>query len=290
MLVDPHEGGRARPGSLTCLPPQEAPGQPQPWAPPWRWRCSSAAGRRPRPRPGPSLSVKHWVGGSGRAESWDATEGSSQGGSCAGPGHCLPQHCRGLCHGPQWKGGPSYTDPELALRPCHETPQGEQAQGPDSFYGSGLGYFKQLYNMRDLWKCCSEVIYLRNLQVSPLMLSSSLFPFLLHDHACLSVADQPCFFILKISVCCSRSRSAESKATGSWEPKLLAANISVSGTGISSLTCSGLIWDVSDMLHGAVLRKCVWPALWGSACRKPLLAGWQTPSSCANYFHFELRV
>lgn len=143
--------------------------------------------------------------------------------------------------------------------------------------------------MCDLWKCCNEVIYLRNLLVSSVMLSSSLFPFLLHDHACLSVADQVCFFILKVSACCSRSRSAESKATGSWEVKLLAASISVSGTGISSLTCSGLIWDVSDMLHGAVLWKCVWPTWWGSACRKPLLAGWQTPSSCANYFHFELQ-
>lgn len=38
MLVDPHGGGRTRPWSLSCLPPQEAPGQPQSWALPWSWR------------------------------------------------------------------------------------------------------------------------------------------------------------------------------------------------------------------------------------------------------------
>lgn len=124
------------------------------------WRYSSAAGRRPRPSP--SLAVKHWVCGSGRAENWNTTfpvavEHGSQG--CAGPGHCLPQHCRGPFHGLQWIGGPSHINPELALRPCNKTPQGEQAQGPDSFYRSRMSYF--LTSVQYVW-------FMKMLQLSDL--------------------------------------------------------------------------------------------------------------------------
>lgn len=149
----------------------------------------------------------------------------------------------------------------------------------------------------------NDVLHLRNLQVSPLMLSSSLLPFLLISLiATLGFQGQTGFHVgrsailphsggtsvlQQVQVSRKQDDSQLGGQSASWKcfwfrKWYFFTERDVPGQSETLVICHVVLCRTCS-------GKCVWLAWWGSACRKPLLAGWWNPSSCGNHSHFELQ-